>query len=240
MPGTDGRKMSKSYGNAVLPEGPAGGRAREDPADGDRPRAQAAHRSRQPGHLPGLRPAQGLLAEGDAGVGGRRAAARRASAASTARAGCSITCWSAWRGSTPAGPSSRRARTRCGTSSTSRLAARARSGPCDDGRGACGDEDRVSHPMSDEHDRAGSATDARPATDEPAAPPAPSRRGEGRPARAAAGDGVDASPRTRPGSRSPSSRARSTSCSTSSAATRSTSTTSPSRPSRARTWNTWP
>ena len=126
VPGTDGRKMSKSYGNAVFLKDPPEVVRAEDQAHGHRSRAQAAHRPRQSGDLPGLRPAQGLLAEGDAGVGGRRAAARRASAAWTARAGCSTTCCSGWKGSTPGGPSSRRARTPCGTSSRTARAARAR------------------------------------------------------------------------------------------------------------------
>ena len=70
VPGTDGRKMSKSYGNAVYLKDPPESRAAEDPAHGHRPRAQAAHRSRQPRHLPGVRPAQGLLHAGDPGLGG--------------------------------------------------------------------------------------------------------------------------------------------------------------------------
>ena len=52
VPGTDGRKMSKSYGNAIFISRPARG----DPRQGDdvrhRPRAQAQDRPGRPGHLP--------------------------------------------------------------------------------------------------------------------------------------------------------------------------------------------
>ena len=51
-----------------------------------------------PDDLPGVRPAPGLLAGRDAGVGGRGLPHRRASAASTARRSSPSTCWSAWPG----------------------------------------------------------------------------------------------------------------------------------------------
>ena len=52
LPGLDGQKMSKSYGNTiVLREEPAEVDA-EDPHDADRPGARAAHRPGQPGECP--------------------------------------------------------------------------------------------------------------------------------------------------------------------------------------------
>ena len=66
VPGTDGRKMSKSYGNAIYLSDTAAEITAEDQADGHGSRAQAAHRSRQPRHLPGLRPAPDLHPGGTA------------------------------------------------------------------------------------------------------------------------------------------------------------------------------
>ena len=87
IPGTDGRKMSKSYGNAIyLKDDPETVRQKLKPMVTD----PARKRRTDPGesrHLPGLRPPQGLLAAGDAGLGRGRAAAAPGSAASTARRG---------------------------------------------------------------------------------------------------------------------------------------------------------
>ena len=69
IPGMDGRKMSKSYANAIFMKDSPEVRAPEAQAHGDGPRAQAAHRSRQPRDLPGVRPPQGVLAPGHAGMG---------------------------------------------------------------------------------------------------------------------------------------------------------------------------
>ena len=56
VPGTDGRKMSKSYGNAIELSDTLRGDHAEDQADGHGSGAEAAHRSRQSRHLPGVRP----------------------------------------------------------------------------------------------------------------------------------------------------------------------------------------
>jgi hypothetical protein len=80
----------------------------EDQADGDGSRPQAAHRSGQSGHLPGLRSAPDLHARRGPRGGGGRAAGRRASGASTARASCSGTCCRRWRRSASAASATRR------------------------------------------------------------------------------------------------------------------------------------
>ena len=61
VPGLDGRKMSKSYGNTIgLREEP--GRGGEEAArHADRSGARAAHRSGRSGQMPGVGPAQDLL-----------------------------------------------------------------------------------------------------------------------------------------------------------------------------------
>ena len=85
IPGTDGRKMSKSYNNAVfLSEPPAGHRAQARP-HGDRPAPRAPHRPGRSQRLPGLQPAPHLLHAGRDRSTSPRAAAPPASAASTAR-----------------------------------------------------------------------------------------------------------------------------------------------------------
>ena len=116
IPGTDGRKMSKSYGNAIfLKDEPGDGEA-EAADDGHRPGAQAAHRPRAT--LTSARcstctaPSRRLRR----GSGPPRGAARPGSAASTARRSWPSTCSSAWRASTPGARSSRSAPTPCGTS----------------------------------------------------------------------------------------------------------------------------
>ncbi len=77
VPGLDGRKMSKSYGNTIgLREDPDERRA-EAAQDADGPGARAAHRSGQSGQLPGVRPAQDLFGRGDARLGRERLPHRR-------------------------------------------------------------------------------------------------------------------------------------------------------------------
>ena len=62
VPGTDGRKMSKSYDNAIYLSDTVGRDHGEDQADGHGSCPQAPHRSGQSGHLPGLRSAPDLHA----------------------------------------------------------------------------------------------------------------------------------------------------------------------------------
>ena len=84
VPGLDGQKMSKSYGNAILhARGPGRGHD-EDPHDADRSRARAPHRPRQSREVPGVAAAQDLLERGHARSGCGRAAPPPASAASSA------------------------------------------------------------------------------------------------------------------------------------------------------------
>ena len=93
VPGLDGRKMSKSYGNTIG--------LREDPdsvaqkmrTDADGPGARAPHRPGRSGEVPGVGPAQDLLGRGRRGSGRSKAAARPASAASTARSRSSTKWW---------------------------------------------------------------------------------------------------------------------------------------------------
>ena len=177
-----------------LPEGPAGGGAREAEADGHRPRAQAAHRPRQPRHLPGLRPAQGLLAGGDAGLGGAGLPHAPASAAWTARAGSPTTCSSGWQAIHARRPEyasrpdtvwdilkegSRRAR---------EVAAR------DHGRGAGGDEGEYRYRQRPAVRRAGDVRE----TSRPSAPAEPARGlRRGRRVLAARGRAAHPAPRVR-------------------------------------------
>ena len=69
LPGTDGRKMSKSYGNTIQIDRSGAGGAQEAEDHGHRPGAHSPHRSRRPRQVPGRRPAQGFLHAGDAGQG---------------------------------------------------------------------------------------------------------------------------------------------------------------------------
>ena len=69
LPGTDGRKMSKSYGNTILLTDPEPVVRQKLKTDGDRPGAGSADRPGRPGYLPGGRSAQGLFDSGDAGEG---------------------------------------------------------------------------------------------------------------------------------------------------------------------------
>ena len=76
LPGTDGRKMSKSYGNTILLTDPEPVIRQKLKTDGDRSGAGAADGSGQSGHVPGGRSAQGLFDAGDAGEGVRRVPTR--------------------------------------------------------------------------------------------------------------------------------------------------------------------
>ena len=67
LPGTDGRKMSKSYGNTILMTDPGAGGAPEAQDHGDRSGARPPHRHGRPRQVPGGRPAQGLLDARDDG-----------------------------------------------------------------------------------------------------------------------------------------------------------------------------
>ncbi len=71
VPGLDGQKMSKSYGNAILLREDPASVDEEDPHDADRPRAGAALRQGRPRTLPGLAAAPDLLGRGDARLGGQ-------------------------------------------------------------------------------------------------------------------------------------------------------------------------
>ena len=73
----------------------AGGAA-EAEDDGDRSGARSPHRSRQSGHVPGGRPAQDLQRRLRRWRRSTKAAARPASAASSARAGPPTTCGRCW------------------------------------------------------------------------------------------------------------------------------------------------
>ena len=108
IPGTDGRKMSKSYGNAIyLKDDPETVKQKLRPMVTD----PARKRRTDPGD-PDICPVfdlhQAFSPAGDARVGGRRAAAPPGSAASTARRSSPSTCSSAWPASTPAARSSPR------------------------------------------------------------------------------------------------------------------------------------
>ena len=82
IPGTDGRKMSKSYDNAIfLSDYPRGGDG-QDQADDHGPGTQASERSRQSGGVSGLRSPQGVHPAGRTRDGrSSRAAPAPASAA---------------------------------------------------------------------------------------------------------------------------------------------------------------
>ena len=77
VPGLDGRKMSKSYGNTIgLARRSGFGREEaEDDADGSG--ARAPHRSGRSGEMPGLGPAQDLLRRGHPGLGAAGLSHRR-------------------------------------------------------------------------------------------------------------------------------------------------------------------
>ena len=117
IPGTDGRKMSKSYGNAVyMKDDPETVRRKIRPMVTD----PARKRRTDPGN-PDVCPVFDLhraFSSPRPGRGRPRAAARPASAAWTARRSSSTTCSSASPRSTRAAPSSRPDRTPSGTSSS--------------------------------------------------------------------------------------------------------------------------
>ncbi len=72
LAGTDGRKMSKSFGNAIYLKDSAGGHPQEDLSHGDGYEAEEAVGPRGARRLPGLHSAQGLRGQGDAGWAGCR------------------------------------------------------------------------------------------------------------------------------------------------------------------------
>ena len=81
MPGLDGQKMSKSYGNTIsLREEPRVG-GEEDPHHADRSGAREAHRSGQSGEMPGVALHLVYSDEETQEVGAARAAPPPASAA---------------------------------------------------------------------------------------------------------------------------------------------------------------
>ena len=150
IPGTDGRKMSKSYGNAIyLKDDPETVRQKLRPMVTD----PARKRRTDPGNpddLPGVRPAQGLLAGADSRRGPRRAAARPASAASTARPSLAEHMLEKLAADPRPPPGARgSARHRLGRAAGG-LEARARGGRGDDGRGARRDEDPLRPAVSDD------------------------------------------------------------------------------------------
>ena len=61
MPGLDGQKMSKSYGNTIALREEPGVGGEEDPHHADRPGARAAHRPGQSREMPGVAAAPGLF-----------------------------------------------------------------------------------------------------------------------------------------------------------------------------------
>ena len=124
MPGTDGRKMSKSYNNAIyLKDPPEVVRAKLKPMVTD-PARDAPHGSRRRPRSARCSTCTRRSRRRPARSGRRRDAGARASAASTARADSRITCWSGSPASTPAARSWPRGRTRSGTS-----CAKGRAGP---------------------------------------------------------------------------------------------------------------
>ena len=87
--GLDNRKMSKSYGNAILLSDTADGGVGKGPAHGHRPRAPAAHRQGESGDLQRLFVPQDLFGRGHGREGRPRLPRPPGSAASSARNGCS-------------------------------------------------------------------------------------------------------------------------------------------------------
>ena len=61
MPGLDGQKMSKSYGNTIALREDAESITQEDPHHADRPGARAPHRSGRSGEMPGVAVPPGLF-----------------------------------------------------------------------------------------------------------------------------------------------------------------------------------
>ncbi len=77
LPGTDGRKMSKSYGNTIMMSEPEAVHAAKAEDDGDRSGAHSAHRPRRSRQVPSRRLAQDLQLERNDGEGLRRLPQRR-------------------------------------------------------------------------------------------------------------------------------------------------------------------
>jgi tryptophanyl-tRNA synthetase len=70
LPGLDGTKMSKSYGNAVLMRDEPAEVEQEDQGHDHRPGARAPHRPRRPREVPGVAVPQGLQRRRHARLGG--------------------------------------------------------------------------------------------------------------------------------------------------------------------------
>ncbi len=87
LPGTDGRKMSKSYDNTIELTDPEAGSSQKDEDHGHGPCAHSPHRSRRSRSLPRGRPAQGLLQRRRQSQKFTKAADQRALAASNVRVG---------------------------------------------------------------------------------------------------------------------------------------------------------
>ena len=85
VPGLDGRKMSKSYGNTIGLREEPDSVVQEAQGHADRSGARAPHRSGRSGQVPGVGSAQGVFERRHSGVGAARAAAAPASAAWSAR-----------------------------------------------------------------------------------------------------------------------------------------------------------
>ena len=69
LPGTDGRKMSKSYGNTILHERSRAGGPKEAQDHGHRPGPHPPHRQGRSRQVPRRRPAQGIFHARDNGQG---------------------------------------------------------------------------------------------------------------------------------------------------------------------------
>ena len=85
LPGTDGRKMSKSYGNTIMMSEPEASMRQKLKTMVTDPARVASHRSRRSRQVSGRRPAQDLQLARDDGQGATTVAGRPASAASSAR-----------------------------------------------------------------------------------------------------------------------------------------------------------
>ena len=84
VPGLDGQKMSKSYGNAIMLREDPAAVTQEDPHDADRSGARAAHRTRATPNAARSGRCTRSIPMPRRATGSSRAAPRRASAASTA------------------------------------------------------------------------------------------------------------------------------------------------------------
>ena len=84
LPGLDGQKMSKSYGNDISLREDADSVTKKDSHHAHGPGARKAHRSGQSGAMPGMAAASGVFGRGAQGLGAGKAAPAPASAASSA------------------------------------------------------------------------------------------------------------------------------------------------------------